>query len=61
MSPSEDIQVQTFAVSGMTCSSCVNTIERNLNEITGVKASVNFASETVHVLAPSQVSSNERK
>ena len=43
----------------MTCSSCVNTIERNLNEITGVKASVNFASETVHVLAPSQVSSNE--
>jgi Cu+-exporting ATPase len=46
---------QTFSVAGMTCSSCVNTIERNLNELPGVTASVNFASETVHVVAPSQV------
>ena len=46
---------QTFAVSGMTCSSCVNSVERTLNEIPGVKASVNFASETVHVLAPAEV------
>ena len=36
----------------MTCSSCVNSIERTLHEIDGVKASVNFASETVHILAP---------
>jgi Cu+-exporting ATPase len=42
----------TFTVSGMTCSSCVNSIERALSEIPGVSASVNFASETVHVLAP---------
>jgi Cu+-exporting ATPase len=48
----KDIQVQTYAVSGMTCSSCVNTIERALNEIDGVSASVNFASETVHIIAP---------
>lgn len=46
---------QTFAVTGMTCSSCVNSIERSLNEIPGVKASVNFASETVHILAPADV------
>jgi Cu+-exporting ATPase len=46
---------QTFAVSGMTCSSCVNSVERTLNEIPGVKASVNFASETVHILAPAEV------
>lgn len=46
---------QTFAVSGMTCSACVNSVERSLNSIPGVSASVNFASETVHILAPSEV------
>ncbi len=46
---------QTFAVSGMTCSACVNSVERSLNAIPGVSASVNFASETVHILAPSEV------
>ena len=50
---------QTYSVSGMTCSSCVNTIERALNEIPGVKASVNFASETVHILAPADVSADQ--
>ena len=50
---------QTYSVSGMTCSACVNTIERTLNEIPGVKASVNFASETVHILAPSDVSAEQ--
>lgn len=42
----------------MTCSSCVNSIERTLHEIDGVKASVNFASETVHILAPEAVSTD---
>lgn len=50
------LQPQTFAVTGMTCSSCVNSIERALNEIPGVSASVNFASETVHLLAPADFS-----
>lgn len=45
----------TLSISGMTCSACVNSIERAVNELTGVSASVNFASETVHVLAPSSV------
>ena len=52
----KDIHVQTFAVSGMTCSSCVNSIERALNEIDGVTASVNFASETVHIAGPADLS-----
>lgn len=49
---------QTFSVTGMTCSACVNTIERALNEMDGVSASVNFASETVHVLAPADLSAD---
>lgn len=46
---------RTFSVSGMTCSSCVNTVEKSLNAMSGVSASVNFATETVHVLAPAEV------
>ena len=58
-SPSESapLLAQTFAVTGMTCSACVNSIERALNEIDGVSASVNFASETVHILAPADLPS----
>jgi len=52
----KEIQVQTYSVSGMTCSSCVNSIERALNEIEGVTASVNFASETVHIAGPADLS-----
>jgi Cu+-exporting ATPase len=51
----EHLTPLTLSVSGMTCSSCVNSIERAVNELPGVSASVNFASETVHVLAPSSV------
>jgi Cu+-exporting ATPase len=46
---------QTFAVTGMTCSACVNSVERSLNALPGVSASVNFASETVHIVAPAEV------
>lgn len=49
----EQITPLTFSISGMTCSSCVNSVERAVNEIPGVSASVNFASETLHLLAPS--------
>ncbi|HEY3292142.1 MAG TPA: heavy metal-associated domain-containing protein, partial [Candidatus Nanopelagicaceae bacterium] len=46
----------TLSVGGMTCSSCVSTIERTLNAIPGVSATVNFASETAHVMAPAEMS-----
>ncbi len=49
------LTTRTFSVSGMTCSSCVNTVEKSLNSMSGVSASVNFATETVHVLAPAEV------
>ena len=45
----------TFSITGMTCSSCVAAVERTLNSVDGVSASVNFASETVHVLAPEEI------
>lgn len=34
---------------GMTCGSCAARVERGLNELTGVRASVNFAVERAHV------------
>ena len=53
------VEPRTFSVSGMTCSSCVNTIEKSLNAIDGVSASVNFATETVHILAPGEVKNSD--
>ncbi len=36
-------------IDGMTCASCANRIERRLNELDGVDASVNYATETATV------------
>ena len=36
-------------ITGMTCASCANRIERNLNQLDGVSASVNYATETAAV------------
>lgn len=36
-------------ISGMTCASCANRIERKLNKLPGVEASVNYATEKAHV------------
>ena len=38
-----------FPVAGMTCAACAARIEKTLNKLAGVKASVNFASETARV------------
>ncbi len=46
-------------VTGMTCASCVNSVERSLNKLPGVRAAVNLAMESAHVLAPTQVSELE--
>jgi len=39
-------------ITGMTCSSCANRIERKLNKLPGVEASVNYATEKARVRAP---------
>ena len=36
-------------VSGMTCASCAARVEQRLNELDGVRATVNFATERAHV------------
>ena len=38
-----------LAISGMHCANCATTIEKKLNEVEGVEASVNFASEKAQV------------
>lgn len=43
-------------ISGMTCSSCVGTVEKSLNKIPGVRAAVNLAMESAHIIAPTNVS-----
>ena len=39
-------------VGGMTCASCANRIERKLNKLDGVTASVNYATEKAKVTVP---------
>ena len=38
-----------LAITGMTCASCANRIERKLNKLEGVTATVNYATETATV------------
>ena len=42
-------------ITGMTCASCANRIERKLNKLDGVSASVNYAMEKAQVSAPAGV------
>jgi len=49
------LEPTTLAIEGMTCSSCVNAVEKALNNMDGVRASINFATETAHILAPADM------
>ena len=39
-----------LAISGMTCTSCAARVEKKLNRLPGVTATVNYATETAHVV-----------
>ncbi len=39
-------------IGGMTCASCANRIERKLNNLDGVIAAVNYATEKATVTVP---------
>jgi len=46
-------------IGGMTCASCAARIEKKLNKVDGVTASVNYATGRVHVLAPAGTSASD--
>ncbi len=48
-----------LAISGMTCASCANRIERKLNKLDGVTATVNYATEKARVSYDGAVSTEE--
>ena len=48
-----------LSISGMTCASCANRIERKLNKLDGVVATVNYATEKAKVTYPAGMSTAE--
>ena len=56
---SAPLEPTTLSIEGMTCSSCVNTVEKALNSVSGVRATVNFATETAHILAPAEMNAKD--
>ena len=46
-------------ITGMTCASCANRIERKLNKVPGVTATVNYATEKAKVSYPDDVATAE--
>ena len=50
-----DVRTVDLKIEGMTCSSCVATLERTLNSVPGVSATINFATESAHVTIPENV------
>ena len=54
--PGEQLHTVSLSIGGMTCASCVARVEKKLNKLDGVSASVNLATESARVTAPSTVS-----
>src|ERR671931_2499220 len=44
-----------LTIGGMTCASCAARVEKRLNRIEGVTATVNYATEQARVTAPAEV------
>ncbi|AKT52567.1 heavy metal translocating P-type ATPase [Arsenicicoccus sp. oral taxon 190] len=51
-----DTRSVDLAIGGMTCASCSSRVERKLNKLDGVEASVNLATEKAHVTYPATLS-----
>jgi Cu+-exporting ATPase len=48
-----------LSIGGMTCASCATRIERKLNKLDGVHATVNYATEKAHVQYPAALSADD--
>lgn len=48
-----------LAITGMTCASCANRIERKLNKLEGVTATVNYATEKAKVVFPGELAADD--
>ncbi|MEQ7125766.1 heavy metal translocating P-type ATPase [Actinopolymorpha sp. B11F2] len=58
-SSTSDTSAIELEISGMTCASCANRIERKLNKLDGVTATVNYATEKAKVTYDPSVSSDD--
>jgi Cu+-exporting ATPase len=46
-------------IAGMTCASCAAHVEKQLNKVDGVSATVNYATERARVVAPAEVTTGQ--
>ena len=53
------MSVVELSVDGMTCASCATRIEKKLNKIDGVTATVNFATEKARVAFDDDVTADQ--
>lgn len=58
-STTEPLADVELAITGMTCASCANRIERKLNKLDGVTATVNYATEKAKVSYAGSVSTDD--
>jgi len=57
--PAAAQQAVELSIGGMTCASCAARIEKKLNKLDGVTATVNYATEKARVVFPDTVSAGE--
>lgn len=56
---SKQLEQFDLSVSGMTCGACAIKVEKSLNQIPGVSASVNFATESARITVSDSVSAQQ--
>ncbi len=57
--PGDGARCVDLAIGGMTCASCAARVERKLNKLDGVAATINFATEKARVSFPASIGTDE--